>query len=213
QIFTHRFSARQTSIIAGSGISVPKTMPVYRKAGARVRFLCLARLLADKGIYELIGAARLLSNMAIEIVIAGSIDPQNPSSLTQAEVDEFAKLANVTFMGHIADTTALEADVFILPSHREGLPKALLEGAALAKPLIAADAPGSRDICIHEETGLLVPINDASALAEAIRILAQDARLRKKLGENAWHLVQKKFSETIIGGEITALYKQLLTTR
>ncbi|NBU14626.1 MAG: glycosyltransferase, partial [Alphaproteobacteria bacterium] len=96
-----------------------------------------------------------------------------------------------------------------LPSRREGLPKALLEAAAAGRPLIATDVPGCRDVAIEGKTGLLVPVDDAARLADAISLLAGSAALRKEMGSAARSFVETRFSAVAIGAASLTLYRSL----
>jgi len=95
------------------------------------------------------------------------------------------------------------------PSHREGLPVSLLEAAACGKPLIATDAPGCREIAVHDQTGLLVPLENPSALAEAMTRLAESPQLRARYGTTALQLVVDKLSAKIIGNSLVELYERV----
>jgi glycosyltransferase involved in cell wall biosynthesis len=97
-----------------------------------------------------------------------------------------------------------------LPSRREGLPVALLEAAACGRPLIATDVPGCREIVIPGETGLLVPVDDAPALAEAIKTLARAPHLRAQFGAAARRIVETQFSADLVGKQVVELYRALL---
>jgi glycosyltransferase involved in cell wall biosynthesis len=97
----------------------------------------------------------------------------------------------------------------VLPSRREGLPKSLLEAAACGRPIVATDVPGCREIALNDVNALLVPPDEADALAGAIGRLAQDAALRARFGAAGRRLVENKFSEVVIGQEIRGLYDQL----
>ena len=88
-------------------------------------------------------------------------------------------------------------------------PRKLMEAAACGRPLVATDAPGCREICIANQTGLLVPIEDPPALANAILTLAQSQDLRARLGAAARRLVEDKLSARIIGRSIVELYNKL----
>ena len=94
----------------------------------------------------------------------------------------------------------------MLPSYREGLPKTLLEAAASGLPLITTNAPGCREICIHEKNGLLVKIKDSEDLANAIIKLSEDKELRKKMGEASRIMVEKKFSLSCINEKMLNIF-------
>ena len=93
----------------------------------------------------------------------------------------------VDWLGHVDDMPALlaSADIVVLPSYREGLPKSLIEAAACARPLVTTDAPGCRDVVTDGVDGLLVPVCDVLALAQAIARLQDDCSLARRLGEAA----------------------------
>ena len=113
---------------------------------------------------------------------------------------------------HVSDIADLWArsHIAVLPSRREGLPKSLLEAAACGRPMVATDAPGCREVAIPERTGLLVPVDDAAALAAALARLATDAELRVRLGAEARRLAVERFSAAAIGAQTVALYRSLL---
>jgi glycosyltransferase involved in cell wall biosynthesis len=90
------------------------------------------------------------------------------------------------------------AHIVCLPSYREGLPKVLVEAAACGRPLVTTDTPGCREVCRHQENGLLVKARDADALAEALRRLIEDAPLRQRLGARGRQLVEVDFSDSIV---------------
>jgi glycosyltransferase involved in cell wall biosynthesis len=98
----------------------------------------------------------------------------------------------------------------VLPSHREGLPLSLLEAAACGRPLVATDVPGCREIARQDVNALLVPLEDAEALADAIDRLALDPQLRLKFGKASRELVERTFSSERIGRDVVALYRRLL---
>ena len=106
------------------------------------------------------------------------------------------------------------AAIAVLPtSYGEGVPLALLEAAACARPIIASDTPGCREIVRHGETGLLVPPHDVDALAEAIAALAADPARRRAMGEAGRALVERDFAAPLIAEHTLALYRDLLRAR
>jgi len=127
------------------------------------------------------------------------------------DVEAWRNAPGVTLLGQIQDIAELwrRSHIAVLPSHREGLPVSLLEAAACGRPLISTDAPGCREIAIHEQTGLSVPIEDATALAQAMAQLAQSRELRARYGQAARELVEDKLSAKIIGRSVVALYDRL----
>jgi glycosyltransferase involved in cell wall biosynthesis len=102
-----------------------------------------------------------------------------------------------------------QASIVCLPSYREGMPKALLEGASCAKPLVAFDVPGCREVVQHMKTGLIVTPKDSKALASALLELIHTADMREQLGNNARKLVKEKFSQAVINKKTFALWKEV----
>jgi glycosyltransferase involved in cell wall biosynthesis len=149
------------------------------------------------------------------LIIAGNPDPANPASVSLEEVEEWCRGPGITWLGHIDDITTLwrKCHFAVLPSHREGLPGSLLEAAASGRPMIATDVPGCREIVIENKTGLLVPIEDPTALAQAILKLATSPELRARYGKAARRLVVSKLSAAIIGNSIVQLYDELTLAR
>ena len=102
------------------------------------------------------------------------------------------------------------AQIAVLPSRREGLPKSLLEAVAFGRTMVATDVPGCREIVRHEDTGLLVPVDDAPALAAAIATLAGSPEQRARYGAAARRLVMERFAADAIGRQTVELYRMLI---
>jgi glycosyltransferase involved in cell wall biosynthesis len=200
------------ALIPGSGVDTDMLRPLPEPAGP-ITVGFAGRLLTDKGIRALVDAHRILraKGRDIRLLIAGEPDPANPASVTHDEAKGWSKEPGITWLGRVEPIQSLWERVHIaaLPSHREGLPKSLLEAAACGRPLIATDAPGCREIAIPDVTGFRVPIEDAEALATAICRLADDASLRSRLGDGARRIVEEQFSARLIGSRVTALYRDL----
>lgn len=199
-------------LIPGSGVDTDALQPLPEPEGP-LTFGFAGRLLTDKGIRALVAAQTILRNQGQDanLIIAGNLDPANPASVTQEEVEEWNRRPGITWLGHIEDIVSLwrRCHFAVLPSHREGLPVSLMEAAACGRPMIATDAPGCREIVIEDQTGLLVPIENPTALAQAIMRLAASPQLRARYGKAARQLVVDKLSARIIGSSIVQLYDQL----
>jgi glycosyltransferase involved in cell wall biosynthesis len=200
-------------LIPGSGVDTDALRPLPEPEGP-ITFGFAGRLLTDKGIRALVAAQTILRKQGQDanLIIAGNLDPANPASVSQAEVEEWRGRPGITWLGHIEDIVSLwrSCHFAVLPSHREGLPVSLLEAAACGRPMIATDAPGCREIVIDDQTGLLVPIENPTALAQAIMRLATSPELRARYGKAARQLVVNKLSAKIIGNSIVQLYDQLI---
>lgn len=205
-------------LIPGSGVDLERFQPAgQRPRGERFRVLLPARLLWDKGVAELVAAARLLRarDGAIEVLLAGEPDPGNPAAVPEAEIRQWHAEGVVQWLGQVEDMPALfqTVDAVVLPSYREGLPKSLIEAAACALPLVTTDVPGCRDVVTNEVDGLLVPVKDAQALAAAIARLADDPALCQRLGAAARDKALAQFDERIVIEKTLAVYRELAPDR
>ena len=199
----------RTVLIPGSGVDADALQPLAEPDGP-ITMGFAGRLLADKGIRELIAAHGILRNQGhhINLIIAGNPDPANPASIAIEEVEQWSRRPGITWLGHIDDIVSLwrRCHFAVLPSHREGLPMSLLEAAACGRAMIATDAPGCREIVIDDKTGLLVPVENSAALAEAILRLAVSPQLRARYGKAARQLVVDRLSARVVGKAISELY-------
>jgi glycosyltransferase involved in cell wall biosynthesis len=174
--------------------------------------LPMARAARDAGCALVAAHARLRRDgHDFNLIIAGNPAPANPASISPEDVESWTERPGITWLGLIGDIVPLwrASHIACLPSHREGLPGALMEAAASGRPPVATNAPGCREICIADQTGLLVPIEDPEELASAILKLAQSVELRAPYDAAARKLVEDKLSARIIGQSTTALYDTL----
>ena len=166
-------------------MSIPDALKPLPEPDGPITVGFAGRLLTDKGIRALVEAHRLLrrSHPDIRHLIAGEPDPANPASVTLDEARGWQQEPGITWLGYVADIRTLwqQAHIAALPSHREGLPKSLLEAAACGRPLVATDAPGCREIAIPDVTGFRVPIEDPPALAAAITPPCRRCRLARAI--------------------------------
>jgi glycosyltransferase involved in cell wall biosynthesis len=171
-------------------------------------------MLWDKGVGEFVEAARLLKAQGIRarFVLAGMVDEENPAQITERRLRTWQDEGLVEWWGHQDDMRRVlsAAHVVVLPSYREGLPKVLLEAAACARPIVATDVPGCREVVRDGDNGILVPPKDSHALAAAIAKLVQEPALRARMGAQGRALVVKEFSVERIAGETLGLYRELL---
>jgi glycosyltransferase involved in cell wall biosynthesis len=174
----------------------------------------VGRLVWQKGLRELFAAAALLRHRCPEVVVVvvGPLDPDKGDTLGQADVDAARALGNVVFLGRRDDVEELYHgfDVFVLPSYREGFPRAAMEAAASAVPVIASDVRGCRQVVDDAVTGLLVPVGDAAALAAAIEELAGDGARRRAMGEAGRRKAVAEFDDRRVVATTMAVYERLL---
>ncbi|MGC5796075.1 glycosyltransferase family 4 protein [Sphingomonas sp. NFX23] len=193
---------RQTALLPGSGIDGVAFDPAhYRQTTDGVfRFLLVARLIRDKGVLEFVEAARLLrvTHPAVRFQILGFLDVANRTAIDRATLEGWVAEGLIDYLGVADDVRPFlaQADCVVLPSYREGTSRVLLEAAAMARPAIATDVPGCRDVVRDRETGLLCRVRDAADLARAMReMLASDDGARAAMGAAARRDVLVRFAE------------------
>ena len=215
--------SHHAQLIRGSGVDIAHFDPAALPRGQAVppgqfhsplRLLFPSRLINEKGVRVLLEACRTLwaEGAALELLVAGALDDGNRSSLTPAEHAELRAEPRIRCLGHVADMRALYAscDLVVLPSWREGLSRALIEAAAMERPIITTDVPGCRDVIDHGHSGLLVPVNDAEALRLAIALLLQQPSLARQFGLAARRKVVQEFAVSLVNECTLATYRRLL---
>jgi glycosyltransferase involved in cell wall biosynthesis len=206
-------SWERISIIRGAGVNTEIFVPLTRKTEGSLVVLA-GRLLWDKGIEEFVKAARLLKANGIQsrFVLVGMVDRHNPAAIPEAQLRTWEVEGAIEWWGHREDMPSIlgSADIVVLPSYREGLPKVLLEAAACARPVVATDVPGCREIVKDGVNGLLVPPKDPVSLSHAIAKLLQDPSLRAQMGACGREIVLKEFSVDRISRQTLELYRELL---
>jgi len=200
----------QTVLIPGSGVDLNRFALQPEPEGIPVVMLA-SRLLWDKGIDEFIGAVRLLRERKIKarFVLVGEPDEGNPASIAAADIHSWEQEGLVEYWGQRDDMPVVitASHVIVLPSYGEGLPRVLLEAAAVGRPIVATDVPGCRDVVVDGETGYLVPVRDAAALADAIEKLLTDKESRKRMGLAGRVRVAEHYSAERINGQYLELYR------
>ena len=196
--------ADQAQLLPGSGIDLGHFQPEeHRSARDSFAFLFIGRLLWDKGIGEYVEAARLVRarHPDTSFRMLGFVDAPNRSAVARAQVDAWTAEGTVDYLGASEDVRPhiAAADCIVLPSYREGLPRALLEGAAMAKPLIATDVPGCRDVVEHGANGLLCTVRDPLSLADAmIEMLESSDDRRRAMGARGRALAEQGFDRQVV---------------
>ena len=206
-------NSSKVRLLRGSGVDL-QIHKYSKEPQGKVVITFVARLLVDKGIREFIKASRILHDNGTEAIfwIVGDIDEGNQKSITREEIASWKQLPNVRFFGfqeNIADFYS-KSNVACLPSYREGLPKSLVEAAACGRVVVTTDVPGCRDAIEVNKTGLLVPINNAGALAEGIEYLIDNPDIRKRMGIAGRALAEKDFAIEKIVSDHMKIYRKLL---
>jgi glycosyltransferase involved in cell wall biosynthesis len=208
-----KLSLQRTRIIRGSGVRLEEYPHTTEPKGEPVVVMA-ARLLRDKGVFEFVEAARILKSrgVAARLRLFGSIDPGNPSTVTECELQQWIKEGVVELPGYCRAIAAeySAANIVCLPSYREGLPKSLIEAAACGRAVVTSDVPGCRDAIEPGITGILVPTKNSVALADAIQSLIESPERRMKMGLAGRALAENCFSIEKIVNEHMTIYRELL---
>lgn len=176
-----------------------------------ITFLISCRLIKEKGISEFVEASRIVKKNYPDtrFQIVGERDERNPSVIGQAELERWVSEGIVSWLGSVSDVRPIiaDADVVVLPSYyREGIPRSLLEGAAMGKALITTDSVGCRDTVEEGITGLLIPPKDPDALAKAMIKLIEYPDMRIRMGLAGHKKVQLEFDEKLVIRKILKAY-------
>ncbi|EKO3846188.1 glycosyltransferase family 4 protein [Vibrio harveyi] len=208
-------SENDKTLIKGSGadLSIYKYLP--EPCGSKKIVTMACRLLKEKGVYEFVEAAKSIKNeyLNVEFWLIGSVDPDNPNSIPQSEIDDWVKQGAIKAFGHRDDIPDLfaQSHIVTMPSfYGEGVPKVLIEAAACGRPIITTDNPGCRDAVIDNKTGLLVPIKNSNALVEGLKALLVDEEKRVEMGWQAREYAVKEFDVSNVVTKHLDIYKSLM---
>lgn len=202
----------RSHVVEGVGVDTDYYSPLPEPEGA-LSVLLAGRLLWDKGIGVFVEAARQLKQkMDVRCILVGETDPGNPASIEPTVVQQWVSEGVVEWWGWQTDmrTVFSSCHLVALPSMGEGIPTILLEAASSARAIVATNVPGCRDVVQDGVNGLLVPPNDANALASALAMLLLDPLLRSKMSKQARLLAEQRFASKHIIAQTQKLYLELL---
>jgi len=221
-----RIVPRRRARLLGNGIDLERFDPSATPSGVRDRIRgelgvspedlvvgSVGRLVAEKGYLELLEAAERLGDGFV-FVIVGPKDSDKADAIPAAVVED-AEAHGVRVLGMRTDVEDLypAMDMFVLPSHREGFPRAAMEAAAMGLPIVATDIRGCRQVVEDGVNGLLVPVRDADSLVRAIRSLAEDPVLRTTMSEASRRIAVERFDETDVVRLVLETYRDVLEAK
>jgi glycosyltransferase involved in cell wall biosynthesis len=201
--------------LPGIGVDIDRFAPIPLPDKAALRFLLIARMLWDKGIGEFVEAARILKGQGLhaEFCLLGFLDVQNPAAISHQQMDEWVEEGVIQYLGvsdNVAEEIAL-ADCVVLPSYREGVPRTLLEAAAMARPIVTTDSIGCRDVVDDSVSGYLCQPRDAVDLADKIsKIVALSHAERTAMGLRGRKKMEREFDEQIVIDKYLGAIKEIL---
>jgi glycosyltransferase involved in cell wall biosynthesis len=195
-------ASERTEVLPGSGIDTAHYDPVPwpRIEDGTFRFLLVARLIRDKGVTEFVEAARIVRarHPHARFALLGFVDVDNATAITREELAGWVEEGVIEYFGAAEDVRPFlgNADCVVLPSYREGLSRVLLEAGAMARPAIASDVPGCRDVILPGVTGMLCAVRDAECLAARMtEMMALPQAARTEMGCAARTHISENYAE------------------
>ena len=189
----------KSSLIEGSGVDLDYfyKMPLV----STNNFLMSGRLIKDKGVYEFIEAAKTVKKQypSTTFTLIGGQD-DNPSSLSEDEIDELKKENIIEYLGFLDDPrdAIISCSCFVLPSHHEGLPRSTLEAMSMGRAIITTDAPGCKDTVLDGVNGFVVPVADHLSLSNRMLKFIEEPSLCKTMGEASRVIAEKRFDVHLV---------------
>jgi glycosyltransferase involved in cell wall biosynthesis len=207
--------SNNTILIQGSGVNLQKFPSLPEPQNSSPVILLLSRMLWNKGIAEYVKAAEIIKNAGIKakFLLVGGIDHSALAGIPLTQLNQWNESGIIEWREQVSSdqipALIASANIICLPSYREGLPRVLIEGAACGRALITTDAPGCREVVKDNINGLLVPVKDPKALAEAFINLIQHPEKRLKMAEQS-KILSGDFSIEKVIAENLKVYSELL---
>lgn len=208
----HTVRAEDARLIRGAGVDLALFTPTPEPDGVPTVVLP-ARMLWDKGIKDFVDAARQLKAEGVQarFLLAGAPDTANFAAIPEETLHAWAEEGSIEYLGFRSDIPDLmrQCAIVCLPSaYREGLPKALLEGLAAARPIVTTNVEGCCETVIEGVNGLMVPPRDPARLANALRTLLADRPRRILMGQASRRLAETEFSQETVIAQTLAVYAE-----
>jgi len=207
-------SRDKCAILPGSGVDSSKFFPTVGKQHDTFRFLMVARLIRDKGIYEYVEAAKLLKNKGIEFWVLGESCPANKTALLKDEISKLSNQGAITFFDRTDDVKSFldRVDCVVLPSYREGSPRSIMEASATALPVIVSDVPGCRQVVDNGVTGLYCKVRDSGDLTKKMEVIIKmTEKERQKMGQMGRQKMLDQYDESIVLEQYTQTIADLFS--
>ncbi|HRQ37749.1 MAG TPA: glycosyltransferase family 4 protein [Chloroflexota bacterium] len=203
--FNRNCLSPESIVQSRAALGIPPGAPVVGFVG---------RLVAEKGILELLAAARQVVTQIPQtrFLIVGPLDTEKADALTPTIAADYNLADACIFTGMRQDMPEMYAlmDVFVLPSHREGFPRSPMEASAMGVPCVVTDIRGCREAVTHGRNGYLTPLGDTDTLAAAILDLLTDKDKARQMGQNGRQMAEELFDEQLVFARVKAEYARLL---
>ena len=216
--FLKNLNLKKTKILynPGSGVDL-KYFKETNYPKENTNFLLVSRMLWNKGIKEYVEAAKIIKkkNSKINFQLAGPIDTENEFSIPAEQIKIWVNEGYIKYLGEVQNIAQYisESSCLVLPSYREGLPRSLLEGAAMSRPIIATDVPGCRDIVKHNFNGFLCKTQDIDSLVNVLnKFISLSFEKKADMGKKGRITVEKEFNEDFVYNNYLDQIKKILRT-
>lgn len=202
---------RQCKLILGSGVDLDRFTREHTPINPPL-ILMPTRLVHEKGISVFIEAARILKKRGLnaQFQIAGGETSHNPRAISKEEMLDMVGNSNVQWLGRVENLPELlsQTSIVVYPSYYgEGIPRVLLEACAAGCPIITTDHTGCREAVKHGLNGVLVPIKNAAAIADAIENLLNNPQLMVKMAHNSRQMAKDNFDIKKIAKQTVEIYE------
>lgn len=174
----------------------------------------VGRLVAEKGVPELIQAAKKVIDVTgeVQFLFVGPVDYAKKDLITPEIAQEYGIADHCIFTGHQDDMPLMYSlmDILVLPSHREGFPRSVMEASAMKIPSVVTDIRGNREVIVDGENGKIIPLQDVDALSEAILYLLAHEDIAKQMGEVGRKIAEERFDEKKVFKTVVDTYQEAL---
>lgn len=195
----YKIKVKNIDILGGIGVDLDKfnySIPNIKP----IKFIFIARLLAQKGIFEYLEAAKTIKEKYkenVEFIVLGSFDEKNPFSLSKKVLDNYVESGIITYPGFVNNPNEWikNSSVFVLPSYyREGVPRSTQEAMAIGRAIITTNSVGCKETVVDGVNGCLVPICDVKSLVSKMELFINNPNLIDKMGKESRKIAEQKYN-------------------
>lgn len=192
----------KTHVVNGSGVDIKKYNVVDFPKG-NIRFLCISRLLGEKGLREYAQAAKIVRDRFpnVEFDLVGQTDP-SLDAIPLSEIDSWSSYINYKGSTHDVCDYISNSHVYVLPSYHEGLPRSTLEAMSMGRPVITTNAVGCKETVENSVNGFKVPVKSVGELAEKMIWFVESSDQVKKMGIESRRMIEDKFDVNKVNQEM-----------
>lgn len=207
---------RQGLRIPGAGVNVVRIEPAPFEHNELPVLLFVGRLVVEKGVYELISAARQLKSRGLKfrLQLLGTLDENNPRSIGSNNIKRWVEEDVIEYLGVTDNVIPFirQSDAVLLPSYREGLPGTLLEACAIGRPIIGTDVPGCRELLTETRSIMCLPRSVESLLEALEQYFSLTADAKEKWASDARTIVCQKYSKSVVNDIYLGLVREIITS-